>query len=131
MPPRNWALLAVTSAVIALVVAACEEPEDDASRLRTCGDGRCEPTDCETTVRCPDDCGTCVGTECDVVSAQGSCNQACESNCDCDTLAELCTATYGELPGRCIPVACVGCSDFVACQFSPNADGACTSVTCS
>jgi hypothetical protein len=125
--------LALTSAVAAsatLLALACGDDEGGGNTHRTCGDGRCEPNDCESTVRCPNDCGTCIGMECDVSSAVGSCGKACTSSCECASKAELCTATYGDLPGRCVPIDCRHCDNFQSCEFTPDGDGVCSSVTC-
>lgn len=114
---------------IALLTIACDDDEDS-DGTRTCGNGSCEMSTCETVVRCPEDCGTCVGTGCDVSGAQGSCNEACSTSCDCANQGELCTADYGELPGRCIPTDCLVCSTFEECTFTPNSDGLCASASC-
>lgn len=118
-------------AALLSVPAACGDGDDDGSGSPDCGDGRCSTTRCETTVRCPKDCGACVGTECDVGGPNGSCGEPCESSCDCLNQAEFCSADYGFTDGVCMPVACLNaCATVEACMFTPGATGTCDSVSC-
>jgi hypothetical protein len=129
---RTWMHLLLTGMLASpLSIVACSDEADTDEGERSCGDGACTPDDCETVVRCPEDCGTCVGTECQVGGTAGSCGESCDSSCDCLNQNELCTRDYGLEPGTCIPAECLGCSTFANCSYAPNADGKCESASCS
>lgn len=108
----------------------CSSGDDDGDGSRTCGDSLCSQSTCETQARCPEDCGACVGPNCESGGAVGQCGEGCTSSCDCVNQGELCTADYGVRPGTCVPIDCLACTNFEACSYTPNADGACLSVTC-
>jgi hypothetical protein len=125
------ALVAFAGAgVLVVPLSACGDDADGANGSRTCGDGECSQDQCETTVRCGQDCGTCVGTECTPGGVNGSCDEPCTTSCDCTNPREFCTADVGEKTGICLPVDCLDCSTLDDCQHSPDANGLCGSVTC-
>lgn len=115
---------------LSLLALGCSDGDGGGEGSRTCGDSTCAMATCETQARCPEDCGACVGAGCEVGGPIGQCGEACSSSCDCANQGELCTADYGVSPGTCVPVACLGCTTFEACSYTPNADGACLTVTC-
>src|SRR4051812_9757056 len=98
-----------------VVLASCGEAPgtaEDALVTPRCGDGICQSSDCETSLRCPADCGVCVGAECNPVNehALGSCGESCSSSCDCHQPGEVCTADFdGTAHGTCLPIACGQC----------------------
>jgi len=107
------------------------DDESGSAKTGTCGDGVCDSSaDCETPLRCPEDCGTCVGAQCTGSGTKGSCSRSCRTSCECAHEEEVCTADFGEADGQCVPVDCLGCRTFDQCVFSPDADNRCTSVTC-
>jgi hypothetical protein len=109
---------------------ACGDDDGGGSGERTCGDGTCDVATCESVVRCPEDCGNCIGADCMAGGPNGSCGQPCESSCDCASQGELCTKDYGLSSAICIPTICLGCSTLENCSYNPDADGVCAVVTC-
>ena len=97
---------------------ACSEDEPGGGGERTCGDGECDIGTCETRVRCAGDCGACVGSECQVGGTRFNCDAPCDSSCDCINESTFCSKDYGFDDGRCLPVACLTCSDVGSCAVS-------------
>jgi hypothetical protein len=128
--PR-WLLAVICIFSLGVLVAACDEADAEGGGDRTCGDEACSQSTCETQATCPTDCGVCTGPGCAAVPTNGSCGEACGDTCDCISPHELCTADYGDLPGRCVPVGCRTCPNFDACNLSPDANGFCADPTCS
>ena len=124
---RSWLCVAVW---ILLLAVSCGDDEDGGDSDRTCGDSVCSQATCESEARCPEDCGACIGANCDSGGATGRCGQSCTDSCLCP-IGEVCTRDYGVDPGTCVPVACLQCDTFSSCNYTPNADGACLNVTCS
>lgn len=118
--------------LVLVPVPGCGDDEGSGDRGEgSCGDGVCSSTeDCETPLRCADDCGTCVGDQCTTTGTKGSCGQPCNSSCDCVHSAEVCTADYGEAEGQCVPVSCLDCQGFAQCNFTPDADAFCSNTDC-
>jgi hypothetical protein len=125
--PLLWLGSAGLLLIVPIVTAGCDdETSDDANR--TCGDGICDSEHCESPVRCPDDCGACVGAECTVGGTIGTCTEPCSDSCECVNSGEFCSADYGVSPGQCLPVACLSCLH--TCEASPDAQGLCSTGTC-
>jgi hypothetical protein len=110
---------------------ACGDDDGVSDGDRPCGDGRCSADNCESIVRCPEDCGNCVGVACMVGGTNGSCGESCQSSCDCANQGELCTKDYGLESGVCIPTACLACNTLSECSYQADANGKCDAVTCS
>jgi hypothetical protein len=126
----RYSLVTAVVCSLAVIVAACDDGDETEDASRSCGDQQCSQSTCETQQTCPADCGTCSGASCAPIAGSGSCTNACGNTCDCVSPHELCTADYGDLPGRCIPVGCLQCSTFDACDFTADADGFCANPTC-
>jgi hypothetical protein len=117
--------------VLLSLPAACGDDDGGSSGEPDCGDGSCSTDTCETSVRCPKDCGACSGTACEVGGPNGSCGEPCESSCDCVNQGEFCTADYGLSPGVCAPVDCItACGTIEDCTYSPGAGGVCEGIGC-
>lgn len=130
-PSSKWAAAVrcwlLCGAVGLTAIAGCDDG-DTAPGSRTCGDDFCDQNRCESPVRCPLDCGACVGPNCTPGGASGTCSEPCATSCDCVNAGEFCTADYGYATGVCEPVGCLDCLG--NCQYTPNATGVCTTVTC-
>jgi len=128
--PAGWTALTLIFLCSLALIPACDD-EESGNEDRDCGDGSCSIATCETPVRCPMDCGACIGAECQTAGTTGSCGQPCDSSCDCINQGELCSADYGVRPGACLPTDCLGCTTFDSCSYTPDADGFCATTTCS
>jgi len=141
-PSRNArvpSLARVIAPSLGLALCLCLVPlpgcggDDESGGISTgpCGDGVCDATtQCESPVRCAEDCGTCVGSQCTASGTKGSCGQPCRNSCECAHGEEVCTADFGEADGTCVSVDCLDCNSLAQCQFAPDADGRCATVTC-
>ena len=131
---RTCVLAVVLAALPGLPLACGDDvPREEGEGLARCSDGVCKGTDCETPLRCPADCGTCLDEQCNLdVGMVAKCGSPCASSCDCGLSGEVCTADFepGNVSGTCVPIACRSCSAGKTCKYTPDASGKCETATC-